>query len=144
MLKNKKYLVTGIAIVLLLSVIAFLYVNFGQRIYSSSFTLKISGDYTSSGASRNYDASIVYKDGVAVSGTQTYFVGEGGGCQTNCNRTTTCNIVNQKWIDSISLEECSLGHNEYLSKAGVDAAIKEQKLKPISNCGHLDTCYELK
>lgn len=140
---NKKSYLFSVIFTLLLSTIIFGILN-SNKIFKTNFVITIKGDYTSSGASRNYDATIVFVNNKVQNGTQHYFVGEGGGCQSNCNHETTCTVENQKWIDSTNGGECSLGHNEYLSKEGIQVQINEKNLKPMQICGHLDTCYEIK
>lgn len=142
MTKKNKIIVFSIIPLFVLIIVLLIFLN-QENILRNSFEIKISGNYSSSGASRKYDASIVYKKGVAVSGTQQYSVWEGGGCTENCNRQTTCIVSNQKWIDSISGGECNLGHDIYLSKAGIVAEIENKELKSIKDCSHSDTCYQV-
>lgn len=137
-----KIIIIGVVLLSLLATFVFIFKS-SNNIFRSSFTIKISGDFTSSGASRNYDANIVFRDNKVFSGSQKYFVGEGGGCRENCEHLTLCSIKDSKWVDSTTGGDCTLGKNEYLSKDSLVSLIKENKLKPMRSCGHLDVCYEI-
>jgi hypothetical protein len=101
------------------------------------------GDFTSSGATRNYEATLSFKDNILVSGTEKYFVGQGGGCTTNCDRTDTCKISNQKWVDSISGGVCKIEQYIPLTLEEIKEKIKIKEINPTSNCGRFDICYEI-
>lgn len=138
---NKKILI-GI-IVISIIIIFFLFIFNG--INKSSFIFKISGDFTSSGAQRNYDASLTFINNVLVEGTESYYVGQGGGCTNNCERINSCKILNGEWVDVSGGSNCKIDYPFIPSttKKGIEKQIKSKELKPINKCGHLDLCYEI-
>ena len=143
MKQKKKILILIGIIVVLLSTIYFVFIN--NKINRSSFVFKIKGDFTSSGAQRDYDASLIFKNNVLVDGAEYYFVGQGGGCTTNCNRMNGCKILNGEWVDTSGESNCKIDYPFIPSttKKGIEGQIKSKELKPINKCGHLDMCYEI-
>jgi len=79
-----------------------------SEILPSTFEIKLNGDYTSSGASRNYDAHLIFSNGLLVGGSENYSVGEGGVCRVNCNRKDSCIIKNKNWVDAAGGSECKI------------------------------------
>lgn len=144
MKQNKKILI-GIILVALLIVIYFVFIN--NKINKSSFVIKIRGDFTSSGAQRNYYASLAFIDNILVEGTESYYVGEGGGCKENCERSIGCKVNNQKWVDLIDGTDCKITYPfiPLMTKEGILNQIKEkkeQKFIPMNKCNHGNLCYE--
>lgn len=141
MKKNKKILI-GIVAVLII-IISFLFIY--NKINKSSFIIKIKGDLTSSGAQRNYDASLTFVDNILVEGTESYYVGQGGGCTTDCERVDSCKILNGEWVDASGGSNCKIDYPFIPSttKKGIEKQIKSKELKPMNICGHLDLCYEI-
>jgi len=139
---NKKVLI-GIIIFLVIIIIGgIVYINKNNQ---SSFIFKIKGDFTSSGAQRNYDASLTFVNNVLTEGTESYYVGQGGGCTNNCERINSCKILNGEWVDVSGGSNCKIDYPFVPSttKNGIEQQIKSQELKPINKCGHLDLCYEV-
>lgn len=142
MKRNKKILVSiGIVFVVLVTI----FFAFNNKINRSSFILKIKGDFTSSGAQRNYDASLTFIDNVLVEGTESYYVGQGGGCTNNCERVNSCKIINGEWVDVSGGSNCKIDYPFIPSttKEGIEKQIKLKELKSMYKCGHLDLCYEI-
>lgn len=140
----KKYFKIIFTIILLLIAILLLTYFYKSKIVAPSFAINIKGDYTSSGASRAYNATIEYKDNEVIGGTQSFDLGQGGGCVSDCNKTTVCKIKDKKWIDSVTGNDCTLNGDEYLSKESLKSLIRDNKLIPMKKCMHLDTCFEIK
>jgi len=105
--------------------------------------INFKGDFTSSGAQRNYEAIMIFKDGILINGSESYFVGQGGGCTLNCDRTDSCKISNQKWVDSTSGGECKIDQYIPLSLEEINQKINNKEIKPKSECGRFDICYEI-
>ncbi len=61
-----------------------------------SFTIKLTGDFTSSGAGRNYEATLVFVDKNLTEGEATYIVLGGNGV----DKTIHAKIVNGEWINT--------------------------------------------
>ena len=141
MKKNNKVLI-GITIGLII-ILVFLFIN--NKTNKPSFIIKISGDFTSSGAQRNYNAELVFVDNTLTEGTETYYVGQGGGCTADCERTNSCKIVNGEWIDVSGKSNCNTDYPfiPATAKNGIEKQIELNELKPINKCGHLDLCYEI-
>ena len=137
MAKYKKIII-GILVVLLIVIICLFIKTF-------TYNINIKGDFTSSGAQRNYNASLTFKGNILINGFETYYVGEGGGCTVNCERTYNCKIINQKWFDSVDGSDCKISY-PYISitRKGIQHQIISKELKPVSECGHRDLCYEIK
>ena len=132
---NKYFLI----IVCILILITMGFIMKGKR----PFLIKFEGDFTSSGAQRNYEATLIFKGNALLSGTETYFVGQGGGCTSDCNRTDSCKILNQKWVDSNDGSGCKIGQYIPLKLEEINQKIKNKEIKSKNECGHLDICYEI-
>jgi len=141
MKRNKKILI-GIIFILII-IISFLFIY--NKINKSSFIIKIRGDLTSSGAQRNYNASLTFVDNILVEGIESYYVGQGGGCTTDCERIDSCTIINDEWVDASGTGNCKINYPFIPSttKRGIEKQIKSKELKPIDKCGRLDICYEI-
>ena len=141
MKRNKKILI-GIVVGLII-IISFLFIY--NKINKSSFVIQIRGDLTSSGAQRNYDASLTFVDNILIEGTESYYVGQGGGCTTDCERVDSCKILNGRWVDSGNGSDCRINYPFIPSttKEGIERQIKSKELKPMNKCGRFDICYEI-
>lgn len=105
----------------------------------SSFTMKIHGDLSSSGASRFFDANLTFQTNKLVYGWQKYEVWP----TTGGSETEECllNITTLDWTNIETNMPC---------KSWLPLTIKEiqQKIdsgefKPVNDCGHYDICYEI-
>ena len=135
MKKNKKIFI-GIVVLIIIMICLFIKI--------SLHTFNIKGDLTSSGAQRNYNASLMFIGNTLISGSETYYVGEGGGCTTNCEHKNRCIIINQKWVGSFFGSECKINYsNISTTRIGIERQILSKDLKPMSECGHGDLCYEI-
>jgi hypothetical protein len=112
-----------------------------------SFTIEMYGNYSSSGADRNYSSELTFIDNKISSGFQNYKVGEGSICKENCNRITECVVKDQKWVDKFTGGECMIDtFSAPLTKEGIMQQIKEGKIllsENIYQC-HYSTCYKIK
>ncbi len=154
---KKKFIVLGT----LLVIIVLLFIFKKPGVLSSSFTMKLHGDFTSSGAGRKYEAILKFTDKKLAEGTATYDIGD-----INGEQHYECTFVNQQWVytkssvipsASYSLNQqwidnhpdktgsgCDLYINDLSTNAGgVENNIKSGAIKPVSSCGHDDMCYEL-
>lgn len=138
----KKYLKYLIIIILVISLL-FL-IKLSNNFKENSYLFNIKGDYTSSGAQRDYTAKIIFYNNTLFEGTQTYSVGEGGGCTSNCDHVISCTAKNGVWVDVVTGGECSLSNQEFLTIDGLNNQINNNTIKSTSECRHLDTCYEVK
>ena len=110
-----------------------------------SFTLKVSGDYTSSGAGRDYSAELVFDHNILISGSQSYAVTPGScpdGTLSPCNYKIECIVENHQWVDISSKKECTLSFSIY-SKEVIEQRIKSGELKSMDKCNHRDNCYKI-
>lgn len=141
-MKRHKKILIGIIIGLII-IISFLFIY--NKKNESSFIIKIRGDFTSSGAQRNYDASLIFKNNVLVDGAESYYVGQGGGCKENCERINSCKIINGEWVDTTGLSNCNIDYPfiPATTREGIEEQIKSKDLTPMNKCGHLDICYEI-
>ncbi len=112
-------------------------------VLSSFFKIKITKDSTSSGATRKFESILTFSNDELISGLQKYYVGEGGGCTINCEHNYSCVIKDQKWIDSTSGTQCTINVYSSVAKSDIENDIKNKVIKPVNECGHLDTCYEM-
>ena len=141
-MKRKINILILITIGLMILLVIFLTNN---KINKSSFIIKIRGDLTSSGAQRDYYSSLTFVNNILVEGTETYYVGQGGGCTTNCDRVNSCKILNGEWFDASGKSNCKIDYPflPATTKKGIEKQIKSKELKPLNRCGHLDLCYEI-
>lgn len=109
----------------------------------SSFSIEITGNYDSSGANRRYDAVMTFKENKLISGSQSYYVGEGSGCNENCNKTYKCIIKDTVWIDTDNGGACSVPFTTPTSLDDIKNNIQNGTLTPKDKCGHGNTCFEL-
>jgi len=142
MKRNKKILILLGTVFILLNIIFFV---FNNGINRSSFILKINGDFTSSGAQRNYDAKLIFIDNILTEGTESYYVGQGGGCTNDCERISSCSVLNGNWVDDNGGGNCKIDYPfiPATTKTGIEKQIKLGKIIPSTKCGHLDICYEI-
>lgn len=147
-MKINKKIIIGIIVVLIL-IISFVFIN--NKINQSSFAIKITSDYQSSGGTeRKYEANLTFVDNKLVSGSQSYIVTPGPMCNGGpgeCGSSFECIIENQQWVDSQNKGKCNMPsyvENIPLTREGIEQQIKSGKIKPLnSNCTHGDLCYEI-
>ena len=144
-MKNKQKVILLVLIVALLGLVIFVLprIHFNQNKLPNSFTLNVKGDYTSSGAERNYEGTLTFANNKLISGTESYSTWLGGGCQTDCNKKYKCIIKDQQWIDAAGGGVCEISNYIPLTRVEIEQQIKNGRLKSFDNCGHLDTCYEI-
>lgn len=111
-------------------------------ILPSNFQINLTGDLSSSGAQRNFDGSLLFLNNILVSGSENYFVGQGGGCTINCDRKDSCIIKDQKWVDSINGGNCKVPNYISLTKKGIEEQIKNKEIKRKEECTR-EICYEI-
>ncbi len=107
-----------------------------------SFTMKLEGDFTSSGATRTYKSTLIFIDGKLVSGEANLFV---GGCD-GVNTTYDAKLIDNKWIDNKTNQLCLIDFNRYnsVTKEGLEENINLGIIKPDNGSpGHLDISYKI-
>jgi len=113
---------------------------------SGSFTVKWSGDFSSSGAGRSYHASLAFKDNGLVGGWAEYEVSPGtGGSYTKRCAADTKTLT---WVDNETGGKC--GIDDYtlppLDKTLLQEKINSGEYKSLSSeggCPHDEICYEI-
>ena len=114
-----------------------------HTILPDSFKMKITGNFTSSGASRFYEEILTFANKNLITGNATYDSEDTYGKKIN----VTCMIKNQQWIDTKTNGACSdhiTSEATSITKEGLENQIKTGSIKPLgSTCGHDDLCYEL-
>lgn len=118
-----------------------------------SFTLVVSADHTSSGASRYYNASIDFRSGRAESGWQEYEVWP----NTGDHNTTKCRLAFKErwdphptWYDWSLEGPCTIDERISdiipLNESALDDKIGEGILTSFDGsgrCQHYHTCYKI-
>ena len=137
-----KYLFFAEIILLLITIIIVVGIQFKGKSEVSSFTIRLFGDYTSSGGSRYYNSSLTFQEGKLISGWQTYETWPGTGGHKIIECMIDANSLN--WIDKSTKGECGY-KPEYipLDKNGILQKISSEEFKSVDKCGHLDICYEI-
>lgn len=138
--KNKMLIrVIGITLLVLLVTLAIF------KIINNSVTYKITGDFTSSGGDRKYEAKLTFSGYKLINGEEYYTATIDRWCDnntsSNCNKTTKCIIQNQNWIDSESGSECSIYNYIPTDRSELEDKIKTGEIKSFRQCGHSELCY---
>lgn len=144
---NKKILIGIIAVLVIIT--SFLFIN--NKINKSSFIIKITSDYQSSGGTeRKSEANLVFVDNKLVSGSQSYVVIPSPMCNGGpgeCGSSFECIVENEQWVDSTNKGKCNIPpdiSNISLTKKGIEQQIKKGEIKPLnSECTHGNLCYEI-
>lgn len=122
--------------------------NISSNILSDSFTIEMYGNYSSSGADRNYQGELTFKNNKLISGSQNYSVGEGGNCKENCNRKTECLVKDQQWVDKTTGEKCEIldTFSAPLTKEELEQKIIAKEFVQSENFDdcHSRICYKIK
>jgi hypothetical protein len=115
-----------------------------------SFTIKFYGDWTSSGASRTYNATLTFADNKLTYGWQRY---ESWDVLNRHNiYECTADTENLTWIDSATGGDCGYQHEVVpLTKVQLEETIKTNNdwvNKPLDKCWmggefRYNTCYEI-
>lgn len=119
-----------------------------SNVLPNSFLMQMYGEYDSSGADRNYQGELTFKNDEVINGSQIYTVGEGGSCKENCNRNTECIIKDKQWIDKNTNEKCGIvdAYSAPLTREGIITKINQGKFiqtEDLSKCKHAVTCYKI-
>lgn len=127
---------------LIVIIILFLIVAIYKPILPSSFTMEVRGNFTSSGGSRLYEATLVSSRDTNLTGIAHYYASSRGGD----GFTIECIINDGRWVTSAKREECDIPLVELATtRTGLITQIKAGQLKPIGEkCNRQDLCYELK
>lgn len=147
MKRNKKILIGLVVVLLMATYFLFVY----NKINKSSFIIKITSDYQSSGGTeRKSNANLVFVGNKLVSGLQSYVVIPSPMCSGGpgeCGSSFECIAENEQWVDSTNKGKCNIPpdiSNISLTKKGIEQQIKKGEIKPLnSNCTHGDLCYEI-
>ena len=139
---NKKNLFFAGIIALLLIVIILIAIQFRGKSETSFSTINIYADFTSSGGSRYYNASLTFQEDKLISGWQIHETWPGTGWHNIVECVIDANSLT--WVDKITKGECSY-NPEYipLNKKEILQKINSEEFKSADKCGHLDICYEL-
>lgn len=140
-MKQKNLFFAG-NILLLIIVIIVVAIQFKGKSELSSFTINLYGDFTSSGGSRYYNASLTFQEDKLVSGWQTYETWPRTGGHNIVECIIDANSLN--WIDKNTKGECEY-KPEYipLDKNGILQKINSEEFKSVDKCVHRDICYEI-
>lgn len=140
-MKQKNLFFAGIILLLLIAIII-LAIQFKGKGELSSFTINLYADFTSSGGSRYYNASLTFQEDELISGWQTYETWPGTEGHNIVECIIDANSLN--WIDKNTKGECEY-KPEYipLNKNGILQKINSGEFKPVDKCEHLDICYEI-
>jgi hypothetical protein len=118
-----------------------------------TFGIKIYADFTSSGASRNYNATLAFIEGKLVDGWSKYVSDDINGI--HIEHECVADLSSMTWIDAKTNQTCddslkiiSPGEgieNVFvpLTKEGIQKIIDGGTLKPAEKCLHGDICYDL-
>ena len=114
-----------------------------QTILNSSFAIKEQADFTSSGATRKFEASLIFVEDNLASGGIAYY-----SASSLKEDRTDCMYDNRKWVDTKTKGTCKLASYLYdyvpNTKGDFEKKIKTGLIKPLNGvCGHNDVCYEL-
>ena len=108
----------------------------------SSFTINLHGDFTSSGGSRYYNASLIFQQNKLISGWERYETWPSMGSHNIVD--CIINATNLNWVDNATKGECAYKPDYLpLDKKELLKKINSGDFKSIDNCRHLDICYEL-
>jgi len=111
--------------------------------FPSTFTILISSDGTSSGATRLYKAGLTYKNNKLIFGWQKYFH-DSGSPTFPSGITDICiaDLETSSWKDP-SGSECDITRELPLDLIKLKEKINSEEFKEIDECFHYDTCYEI-
>lgn len=128
------------------------YFKGSQNKLPDSFTIKLYADFSSSGASRYYNAILTFQNNKLISGWEREEVWSGSGS----HRIYECIVdpTSLTWIDKETSEECEIFKlfitEQYgtefppLQKELLEKEINsEEIIKPSNRCFHGDICYEM-
>ena len=138
-MKRKHIIITVIILVLAVSYVI------GINYEPKSIIYRITGDFTSSGAQRNFKATLIFAGNSLVTANEEYNVSEGGGCTKDCDYKYICLVdFNNKWMDAqTSGESCRIENYIPSRRKQIENKIKQGLIKQIDSCGHGDLCYEI-
>ena len=117
-----------------------------------TFGVNIYADFTSSGASRNYNATLAFKENKLVDGWSRYGSDNINGihieheCIADLSSLTWIDAeTNQTCDDSLKIIPANDMQNQFvpLTKEGIQKLIDDGTLKPAEKCLHGDICYEI-
>ncbi|HSE56551.1 MAG TPA: hypothetical protein VLB02_00475 [Candidatus Paceibacterota bacterium] len=103
--------------------------------------MNIHSDFTSSAATRTYDATVTFANKKLIQGNAIYSSGDTLGKE----RIVHCMITNQEWAATEIKDSCEFPFTTpATTKEGLELQIKNSELKPVNKtCGHDDLCYTL-
>lgn len=138
---NKRYASVGLLVLLILfGVLWKVYAPSGTTFLPPSFSMRVYGDFTSSGGSRVYEAILVAEGGV-LSGKERYRSSNGGGSVV----TITCVIKDGRWVlEDKSTDLCdSVLVSIPTTVYALNESIIRGELVAKETCRHSTLCYEL-
>lgn len=142
---NTKSNIIGLLALFVLVGTGYLFLRHAKQ-FPHSFTINVTGSFTSSGAERDYQGSVTFADGNAVKGSQSYKAS--GSINSKPWQTSyECTISNGMWVTASDRSSCdkSLLGGGYIEPTveGITRQINNGDIKPLSACNHLDACYEI-
>jgi hypothetical protein len=136
-------IIAGALILIIISTILFLALN-KQKNDSTSFTINMYGDFTSSGGSRNYNATLIFQDSKLISGNETYETWPGNGGHNIINCILDVNSLTWKDTETNGEMKCdSIPEYVPLNITDLMQKINSKEFKSLSECGHAVICYEI-
>lgn len=121
-----------------------------ELVLPMSSILELSGDSTSSGASRLYNASLVFQKGQIASGWQRYEAWPSSPSYPSTIYECIIDINSSSWRKRETGGECKMEAQNPnlpsipLTKSEVELMIISEKIKPIDICSHFEICYSIK
>jgi hypothetical protein len=141
-MKQKYIWISLIILILIIGAIFIFYPKQNQSVLPNSVTIKIYGDWTSSGGGRLYDSTLIFVNGKLTNGWQKYDYSGGTGIENHYECIVDVNTLT--WRDKTTLGAC--GYNSSfipLDLAGLREKINSGDIKPVDGCLHYDTCYKI-
>lgn len=130
-------------VIVLLIVSLFLLSGCVSNTLPDSFTIDMTRDTTSSGATRITNAELVFENGIVVNGEYSYFVSGTGGPEYEIN--CEVNVENLEWIPADETSDCN-SVSIPLTKEGLQEEIDSGEyveVSELSECRHRKLCYTL-
>lgn len=143
-MKNKFIIFVIILAILLITL--FTYLHFTKNKYSENFSLRLSTDESSSGASRYYEMNVNYKNDSVVFANRTEVIDDTLGNHLRCveqfdpKTGVWERIIKENYPDN---RTCASVLKMYSSKEKIDKAIRSGEIVNNSEGCHRVICYEI-
>ncbi len=142
-MKNKIVIILAIIIIILAGYIAY---SFVKNKPAGDFSLRLTSDGTSSGASRYYEMNINYQNNIIVFANKTEVIDDTLGNHLRC--VEQFNVQTKAWDRTIKENypdnrTCANFLKMYSSKQEIDQAINSGEIVNKNEGCHQRTCYEI-